>query len=312
MGIKKDLETVLERLHKGIDTAALRGGKEVVPHSSLDYVLKAIEASGIIYKDTDGKWYYTWKKEEEELRKEYQNYKNLDECKIMLNHSKKLVKGVISQKEPRAFDFDIGAWMEDDNFKFFIQHLRYGYPDIYKSWEKIEKSQTDMVNDFSEFYKKVKDIVLEKGFKIKELPGGLKPRYESGFMYKKEAADLKERIHLIPANVRSPLETFLNNLIEHNAFENEIEEVIENCISSEQVVTLYDKFLYPLEYNAVDLDKFLLELQPIIIGVLEDGEPLRGSCDRCPKTTIGRKENKKEGLKSERTPEPSPIPKKSP
>ena len=301
MTYKKHWKIIFKQLHEGIragDYRRAKGEEEEIPKSTLYDHLKFLKETGIAYEDKrNGKWYYTWKKKEEELRKEYRNYENLDECKSMLKHSKELVKGVISQKEPREYDFDIGAWMGDDNFKFFIQHLRYGYPDIYKSWEKIEKSQTDMVNNFSEFYEKVKEMASGKGFMIKELPGDLIPRYESGFMYIKKAADLKERIHLIPANVRSPLETFLNNLIEHNGLKDEFEEVIENCISSEHINTLYDKFLYPLVYNAVDLDKFLLELQPIIIGVTKHGKPLRGSCDRCSKITIGRKENKKEGTK---------------
>ena len=31
--------------------------------------------------------------------------------------------------------------------------------------------------------------------------------------------------------------------------------------------------------------------------VLEEGEPLRGNCERWPKNTIGRKETKNEGAK---------------
>ena len=63
---------------------------------------------------------------------------------------------------------------------------------------------------------------------------------------------------------------------------------IKPCTHSEDLNCLYEEFVSVTKEIRKSYDLFSNKLQPVILKVLEHGEPLRGNCDLCPKITIGR------------------------
>jgi hypothetical protein len=116
----------------------------------------------------------------------------------------------------------------------------------------------------------------------------------------------KEWQKMLPEKVFVSLSAYLNFFLQEQAFEEVIEgvldlidpytrygrervdEFIEKCLRSELIKKLHSELAAISKKTAKDYFVFIREIKFIIIKVLEDGEPLRGTCDRCPKITIGR------------------------
>ena len=263
-------------------------------------VLKDID----LIKESKGE--YIWKSGLEE-------FKNVEEYKIKLNHSKNLVRQVIEEKEsneesnefnmviqieePNNFNIDINRFEDSYNFGYLLQHLKTGYPDIYKLYEKLEKTNSEMEKVFSVLYQKIKEIALETDIDAPKL-------------HQRKFVDSKKEIALMPANIFYSLKDYLNFFFDKDTIETigtydpvkdtwipgyrpvyseeDRKEFIENCISSEDIKKLHSELVEISKKTERDYALFNIEIKFVIIKVVEDGEPLRGNCDRCPKITIGR------------------------
>jgi len=289
-GIRKCLPVILESLKKGMDIEALRDTEEC-RHDTL-YALKDILHDAKLIFEEEGKWFYTWEKEREELLKDYQEFENMDEYLVKLNHSKNLIEEVTSKNDPYGCSFDTAKWQENDTFKYFLQHLQTGYPDIYDFWKEMELHYKNVVDIFCEFYKEIEEIALKRGFKLIKLPHDWIPHKEGKFVYGWRISNLKERILQIPFggddDVMQPLEKILKYLIEPNGCEDELGDLINDFCCLEGMNDLYWEFLNCRGGIDLDHSSFLMKVWPLIMGVRENGEPLRGLCDRCPKVIIGR------------------------
>jgi hypothetical protein len=75
-------------------------------HDTLYAIRDILSGAKLIFEE-GGKWYYTCKKEKEELLKDYQEFKNKDEYDTKLNHSKNLLKQAIAEEESNEFNVDL-------------------------------------------------------------------------------------------------------------------------------------------------------------------------------------------------------------
>lgn len=288
---------ILEALKKGMDIEALRDTEEC-KHDTL-YALKDILHDAKLIFEEGGKWFYTWEKEKEELLKEYQEFKNVDEYLVKLNHSKNLLKNVKSTIEPRGFSTEEAIkFIGNDDFIYFLQHIKTGYPDVYRDCESLKFYALRMMENFEKLNKELKEFAREKGLELKPFSGGIPASYFLDSEYKGHiTAEQKIRNFMyayreLPSGIFGDLEKYLNYFIRSEDLVRDLEDSYEASIETifcsegtgrEQLGRSIDN----------DNDNMLFisteEFRPIIIRVFEDGEPLRGICDRCPKVTIGRK-----------------------
>ena len=287
-GIRKCLPVVLEELKEGIDIRALRD-KGDCRHDTLYAIRDILSGAKLIFEE-GGKWYYTCKKEKEELLKDYQEFKNKDEYDTKLNHSKNLLKQAIAEEESNEFNVDLYRFQDSYNFTFFLQHLKTGYPDIYKLYEKVEKNNFEMEEAFSALLQKIKEGTLERGVELSKYP--------------EKFNDLQKEIDKMPENIFYSLKEYLNYFFDKDrkikytsaAMEvtfpvyskEERKEFIKYCSHSEDIKKLHSELVELTKERAKDYACLHIDIKSIIIKVVEDGEPLRGTCDRCPKVTIGR------------------------
>ncbi|NQE53082.1 hypothetical protein C5S29_05775 [ANME-1 cluster archaeon GoMg3.2] len=380
-GIRKCLPVVLEELKEGIDIGALRD-KGDCRHDTL-YVIRDILSGAKLIFEEGGKWYYTCKKEKEELLKDYQEFKNKDEYDTKLNHSKNLLKEAGFAKSAidpflltDTFNMDVLSFMDSPNFVYFRQHLETGYPHISVLYKGIEEDDSDMEKAFSILHQRIGVVALESGIEFpkakmcwlkfstdadqvvyadfevfpqltfedelnkgsipKELkdmlehnvfigPGDATVRKEKEneweiadkekIIIRKEDEKLniyrirdlkKEWQKMLSEKVFVSLSAYLDCFFYEQACEEVIENVsgiidpytrygkegmdefYEKCLRSEHIKQLHSELAEISKKTAKDYFEFIREIKFIIIKVLEDGEPLRGTCDRCPKITIGR------------------------
>ena len=367
------------RVKKGIDIGALRD-KGDCRHDTLYAIRDILSGAKLIFEE-GGKWYYTCKKEKEELLKDYQEFKNKDEYDTKLNHSKNLLKEAGFAKSAidaflltDTFNMDVLSFMDSPNFVYFRQHLETGYPHISVLYKGIEEDDSDMEKAFSILHQRIGVIALELGIKFPkvkmcwlkfstdadrvpyeiydifplltfedELNKGSIPeelmdmlknnrligsgdatvrkeneneweiaekiiiRKEDGKLNIYGIRDLKKEWQkMLPEKVFVSLSAYLDFFLQEQAFEEVIEGVLglidpytrygrkrvdefyEKCLRSEHIKKLHSELAAISKKTVKDYFVFIREIKFIIIKVLEDGEPLRGTCDRCPKITIGR------------------------
>ena len=253
--IKKQPQTIEDLVDKGI--------KRRAAYRCLD-VLKDIDLIEVSIDE------YIWKSDLEE-------FKNDAEREIKLNHTKNLVRPAI-KKESNKFNVDMDKFRDHYNFDAFIQHLRTGYPkDMYKLWKRVEKDDSDFEKVFSVLGQKINEIVLETGVSIPEK------------LYQR-----KEIARLMPSNILYSLKNYLNFFLDYDPIRvtwthghrYSRKDFIGNCIRSEDIKKLHSELIEINKKTEKDYASFNIEIKLVIIRVVEDGEPLKGNCDRCPKITI--------------------------
>jgi len=138
-GVRAYLKAILVELNKGLQP--VRVGNDVIvgdirmPKSTFYELIDLLEEVGLIYKE-DGKYYWRWKKE-------YQEFKTLEEYKVRLEHSKELFKECYI---PPFSSELIPPRFEDENL---LQHLKTGYPDIYEERNKCYSSYCEKVESIA-------------------------------------------------------------------------------------------------------------------------------------------------------------------
>ena len=257
--IKKQPQTIEDLEDKGI--------KRREAYRCLE-VLKDID----LIEESKGE--YIWKSGLEE-------FNDGAEYKIKLKHCKNLARPAI-KKESNKFNVDMDKFRDHYNFDYFIQHLRTGYPDIYKLWKRVEKDDSDFEKVFSVLYQKINEIALETGVSVPEK------------LYQ------RKEIALIPSNIFYSLENYLNFFLDKvydpirvtwtpgHRYSVYRKEFIENCIRSEDIKKHHSELIEINKKTEKDYASFNIEIKLVIIKVVEDGETLKGNCVRCPKITIGK------------------------
>lgn len=301
-GSREYYKIIFERLHKGIRSSDYRKAKseeEEIPHTTLDELLIILKEAGIADLDKqDGKWYYTWKKEKEELLKEYQEYKNVDEYLVKLNHSKNLLKNVKSTIDPGGFSTkEAFNFMGSDDFIYFLQHMKTGYPEVYRACESLKFFALRMMENFEKLKNELEEFAREKGLKLRPFPRGLPAAYyldsedKGHITAEKKIRNFMYGFREIPWGTFFVLEGYLNIFILSKDLVRDLENSYQSSI--EAIFCSEGKEREWLGGSIGNDNENILwisteEFRPIIRRVFEDGEPLRGICDRCPKVTIGR------------------------
>lgn len=147
-----------------------------------------------------------------------------------------------------------------------------------------------MEEAFSALLQKIKEGTLERGVELSKYP--------------EKFNDLQKEIDQMPENIFYRLKEYLNYFFDKDrkikytsaAMEvtfpiyskEERKEFIKYCSHSEDIKKLHSELVELTKERAKDYACRHIDIKSIIIKVVEDGEPLRGTCDRCPKVTIGR------------------------
>jgi rubrerythrin len=243
--------------------------------------LKVLKDSELI-KELNGE--YTWVSD-------LQEFENAKEYDTKLNHSKNLVKQAIAEGAPNEFNIDLYNFMDSYNFSSFLQHLKTGYPGIYKLYVKVEENNSEMEKLFPTLLQKIKEGALERGVELSKYPDN--------------SRDLQKEIDQMPEKIFYSLKEYLNYFFDKDRkicysnkdtkvsfpvySEEKRKEFIEYCSHSEDIKKLHSELVELTKARAKDYAYLNIEIKSVVIKVVEDGEPLRGSCNRCPKVTIGRK-----------------------
>lgn len=292
-GWRKQLKFIFEKLTEGLRPADYReekGEDEVIPHGTLNNMLKFLKDSGIAFEDeNDGKWYYTWKKEKEELIGEYERYKNWDEYRAKLEHSKILLGSAVDKARVNQ-KLAVASIICGEYLEYFLQHLEEGYPDVFElfnQWKRDEAGKKRVKDDFE---REVKRIASEKGIEIMESSGELiigKKQAPSAIFNSikrywklavEEKLEEKVKLELREGDVFDPL---TNECIAVNKdIKEDLEGLIKDCIHAKNMESLY-KTLKSIE-DKENEDYSRLSGKIIkIIGEVKLGNPLKGSCGAC-------------------------------
>ncbi len=270
------LEVVLEKLKEGVSWSELdaSSGYGDIPKATLSRILNLLKKAEIIYKDEkDGKYYYIWRKGLRVFSKE--------SYRIALDHSKKL----LGSKNPREL-------VEN---KYFLQHLKSGYPDTYAKYQQWKNTKEKLDKVAKEFENAIKEEVSKAGFKIINEGNSDKGKVVSKYIF-----DLIKR--LFYDNVREvEMDVDRNNvyckpykgwpLSSDPSAKQELKDLIIRLLNSQKLREIYKKHAE----REKDANKAWSELEEELIELIkkvEHGKPLYGRCDLCPWILI--KEEKEE------------------
>lgn len=225
-----------------------------IPKGTIDRRLSFLKSLGLI-TSVKRKWV---------LVARTKTYKNYEEYRIHLGHSKQLVKGILAINEfvppflPK-YDFYEGDILSGQESKlklrsssemwlYALQHLKTGYPDIFNLFEKCS-SLLDQIQHIGSGYGKKRFENLEK-----------------------------EPLDIQSAGVKKNLSAEgTNNIYEKS-------ESPPNPTKEERL---------KLEEAAKARSELEDQLTKIIWRVV-NGEPLSGRCNQCPEVDIGKKSGQKD------------------
>jgi hypothetical protein len=294
-GMRGYLPQILKLLHEGLLPAAIerRGDEkkgEGIPHSTLHEILGILEKEKVIYKDhPSGKWYYTWKKEKEDLIREYQNYENMDEYLAKLQHSKELL-GPAIDKARGDHNLAVASLIYGEYMEYFLQHLEEGYHDVFELFNQWKRDEAEMKKAEDDFEREIKRIAPEKGLEIKEsfrdLTLGGKQASPAIFNVIKRYWKLKvEGKHNEPIQLNLGFEgvsdPLTNEWIAVNRdIKEDLEGLIKDCIHAENMESLYEALKSIEDKENEDYSRLSGEIIKII-GEVKLGSPLKGSCGVC-------------------------------
>ena len=237
--------------------------------------LKSLLQAGVVIRREDG--FYCWYE-----FVEYVTFDNELEAKEALNHSRNVAKGLrflIGEEKGYAVDDD---FVDGNLLNYAILHLKTGYPGIFKDHFQAEKAR-DRVLDVEE---RTKDRIRSKipashqvlypehlvFIILEDIKGGLTGR----------ATSFLEGLEIVGDEVRSAGYT----LDKKDAF-----DAIKKFISDQEAdVVNRDSCGIMIDLGASyyksrqNLEK---EVKKIILMV-ENGSPLRGKCQLCPKIKISK------------------------
>ena len=185
---------------------------------------------------------------------------NIDEYKIHLGHSRKLVKGILAINEflPQFLtrhDFYVGDILTElrkklkvrsssEMWPYALQHLKTGYPDIFNLFEKC----SSLLEEIQDIETEITGETWEK--LAKELPDI-------------QSAELEEELSAERTN---------------NIYK-----------KSESTSILTEEERFKLDKQTDEARMELEDQLTKIIWKVVNGEPLSGRCNQCPEVDIGKK-----------------------
>ncbi len=271
---------IVKEIKKGAKTVKELEERCGASKSTVYRIIKALEKAGLV----------EWKKGEYvKWKSEIQAFESKENYEIALNHSKRLfLEAEDVELESLKGELKYINYKKLLENKYFINHLKTGYPEIFELYEEWKKIKDDSENKFKEFLDEVRKKVKERGFKIK--------KHESEVAKGKEVYDLISTLifDLIRDNIR--IEDVRLSVDEERVYCEpykaisissdpsmllELRELIISLLNSEKLRKIYDEYRrLRIEENKVysqleDKIKFLVEK-------VKHGEPLRGYCGLCP------------------------------
>jgi hypothetical protein len=297
-GVEKYLPTIFRALNDGLKPERHNDYEKVlgVPKTTFNRILKAIKDSGLIYEE-NGVYYWKWRKEKEELLKEFQQYKTPAEYRLKLEHSKMLLKPVPS--EDGRVKVDVRAYENE----FLIQHLREGYPEVFEKYLKLQELRERRKHEDERLWDSIERFFIRHGFKpIDSLQLEGRQVYSTG-LYNTVASFLKGLEVVVDGKIRLKGTIAINREkdVERNDYlrirgnalsknfetEDEILRTLEEAVNNKGIRLAYEEARNAeKEYSETDFD-YRRDIERLALKVLH-GEPLRGSCDLCSKVTIAR------------------------
>jgi hypothetical protein len=246
-----------------------------IPHKSLYRIINCLEAIGVIRKRDDGK--YEW-------IEDWQIFLDGEGYRIKLKHSEELLKPFVEGSElfpPKE---------QDLNNEFIIQHLRSGYPDIYKEYEEWRKSEERCEKAKERFEGTIREHVAKHGFEIVEF-GKLEAgkRQLSHLIY-----DVAETYFRIGdwQNMKIAWKDGLvwdehrgEALAREEGLIKEIEKLLRGLMHSESVKEAFKKMEEAMKLRDKAHFNYRKDMEWIALKT-KHGEPLRGYCNLCPRIVV--------------------------
>jgi len=283
-GIRAHLKIILEKLHEGLEPKKLdnrMGGS--VPHDTLYTILKILKEAGLIYRDEDGKYYYSYRKGIRAFSEK--NYK------IALNHSKQiLLEAEDAPSESLRGKLEHISYRRLIDNEYFLQHLKTGYPEIYELYQKWKKSKEDLEAKWKEFEDEVKREVEEKGFKIRnsesETAKGREVYDTISYLIRRLYSNNIKDIKLGLDRKAVYCEPFKAVIISSDpSVISELRDLIVSLVNSKKLRKIYDE-CRELSIKKSEAYSKLEEKLKFLVEKVKHGEPLRGYCDLCPMVLV--------------------------
>ena len=175
----------------------------------------------------------------------------------------------------------------------FIQHLKTGYPEIYKLYEEWEIKKKEMVNKLDKFKEELSKEIENRGLKI--VPSNSSSiddrvvfkRIHKMFRKlfdKKIVKNIKidEQVKLEVKNEQIYCSLYLAGPISPNPLiKDELEKLIKDLLNSDKLINLYKEY-DKLRKERDEIEKELYGKVRQLAKKIELGQPIKGYCDSCP------------------------------
>jgi hypothetical protein len=312
-GIRTCLRAILRGLSAGlkaerIDKDTVKIGDLILPKTSFYELLGIFKDEKVVY-EANGLYYWIWKKEREELLKDYQEYKNRDEYEVKLKHSKELLNPQLpTELTPRELLGRSNVIVSLTGYEqYVLQHLKTGYPEVYEKYLILQKLEGEVKTIERKMWGQVDDFLETYGFKLVEdisqlTPGGMEiyaHGVRSVIMHCFERAKVVEdgKVKLVGAisiNMEKDVTDDAQFLKVHYWYitknlklGDKIVEALECVLNSMDIRATYEELENARKELSEAYFNYRHEIQWLGLKILH-GEPLKGSCDLCPKVVIGR------------------------
>ena len=236
--------------------------------------LNSLLEAEVVIKREDG--FYCWYE-----FMEYMTFHNELEAREALNHSRNIAKGLrFLIGEEKGHIIDVNYAVDRGYLEHAIMHLKTGYPEVYKGFYQAEKDREDILDAEARAMKRIRGDVLVSHqvlypehlvfIILEDIKGTLMGR-EPSFL---------ESVKIVGDEVKSIGYSLAKKdaVDELRKFILEQEADIENRESCGIMINLGASY-YKLRQS---LEKEV----KMLISIVENGSPLRGKCQLCPKVKI--------------------------
>ena len=206
-----------------------------------------------------------------------------------LEHSKRFFRS----KKLRSSKKNFERIIEREYREEFIQHLKTGYPEIYKLYEEWERKRKEMINKWNKFKEELSKEIESKGFKI--VPSN-SSSIEDRVVFKRihkmfrklfdkkivKNIKIDEQIKLEVKNEQIYCSLYLAGPISPNpSIKDELERLIKDLLNSDKLINLYKEY-NKLRERREEIEKELYEKIKRLAKDIKLGKPIKGYCDSCP------------------------------
>ena len=209
-----------------------------------------------------------------------------------LEHSKRFFRSKklrSSNKGHKNFEKIIDREYKEE----FIQHLKTGYPEIYKLYEEWERKKREVIKKWDEFKEELSKEIENRGFKI--VPSNSSP-IEDRVVFKRihkmfrklfdkkigKNIKIDEQVKLEVKNEQIYCSLYLAGPISPNpSIKDELEKLIKDLLNSDKFIKLYKEY-DKLKKRREEIEKELYGKVRQLAKEIELGMPIKGYCDSCP------------------------------